>query len=196
MKEKILSEIKISARENWIPVLLDDTANFIEIILQALRPRDILEIGTAIGYSAAIFARAVDQDVHIDTIELDSERVQLAWKNINDLDLSHCIRIIEGDASEILQFLTKQYDFIFLDAAKSKYIDFLPHCERLLRKDGILIADNVLYKGMTQGTEEVRHKQRTAVNNLREFLDTLINHKGFQTQLIDIGDGITMSVKV
>lgn len=194
MKE-LLDSLKIYAKENKIPIMLDDTAEFLEILILSSRPGKVLEIGTAIGYSAIRMAGALDHDGRIETIEVNQEMVHVAWKNISDAGLKDVIRIIEGDAGEILPHLTEEYDMIFLDAAKSRYMEFLPHCVRLLKNKGLLISDNVLYKGLTKGPEWVRHKQRTAVTKLREYLNVLEEHPLLKTVLLPIGDGVTISVK-
>lgn len=192
----LLDEIGQYALENKIPIILEDFQKFTEVLLLMAKPKRILEIGTAIGYSSIFMASVLGEDVKIDTIEIDSDRVQLAWENVRKAGLESCIRIIEGDAQEVLPLLTEQYDFIFMDAVKSKYADFLPHCVRLLKKGGILLADNVLYKGMTKGPEQVKHKQRTAVTGLRSFLKEIEDHEQLKSVILDIGDGVALSVKL
>ena len=190
-----LKRIREYARENKIPIIREDFQRFMEVLLMMSKPTRILEIGTAIGYSALCMASILGKETRVDTIEMNSDMVEIAWKNIRETGYESCIRIIEGDALDILPILTKEYDFVFIDAAKSKYIDFLPHCVRLIKKDGILVADNVLYKGMTNGPEVVKHKQRTAVKGLRKFLEEVKNHPQLKTVVLDIGDGVTLSVK-
>jgi predicted O-methyltransferase YrrM len=188
--------MKDYAVENKIPIIMDEGACLLEIILKAVKPKKILEIGTAIGYSSIIMSGTLNEDGRIDTIEVNPDMVEKAWENISDAGLQGMIRIIEGDAGEILPLLHDEYDVVFLDAAKSRYIEFLPHCIRLVRKSGLIITDNVLYKGMTKGSELVKHKQRTAVKHLREYLEELEQNEQLKTSLIPIGDGITISVKV
>jgi len=178
-----------------VPIILKSARDVLQLLLLAAKPKSILEIGTAIGFSSIFMTDVLGGDVRIDTIEMNPDMVQIAWENVKRSKYDSCIRIIEGDALEILPLLTKEYDFIFMDAAKSKYIDFLPHCVRLVKKDGIILSDNVLYKGMTNGPDLVRHKQRTAVTGLRNFLEELKNHPDLKTVILDIGDGITVSVK-
>lgn len=194
--DTFLKSIKEYAEKNKIPIIMDSTAQLLEILILAVKPRIVLEIGTGIGYSAILIAGFLPKDGRIDTIEIDPERVEKAWENINKAGVNSIVRILEGDAKDILPVLNQEYDLIFLDAAKSKYIELLPECIRLLKKSGLLIADNVLYKGMTKGPEWVRHKQRTAVNRLRDFLEAVEEHPQLKTLLLPVGDGITISVKL
>lgn len=194
--EDLLDNIRKYANNNKIPILIDETASLMEIITRVSMPKRILEIGTAIGYSSIILASNLIEDGKLDTIELNPDMVQIAWENIRKAGFTNRIKVIEGDAGEVLPALSGTYDLIFMDAAKSKYVEFLPHCLRLVKKDGLIITDNVLYKGMTEGSEWVRHKQRTAVRNLREFLKLIKNHPQLKTSVIDIGDGLAISLKV
>lgn len=190
-----IEEIKAYARENYIPILLDETLNFISIILKVLKPKKILEIGTAIGYSSMMFSKFLDTDGRIDTIEIDKERIDMAWENINNFDLSDKIRILEGDAGEIIKYLNDSYDFIFLDGPKGQYKEYLDDCVRLLSDKGILIADNVLYRGKVEGDQDIKRKHRTFVVNLREYINILMSRKDLVSSLVDIGDGLTISTK-
>lgn len=194
--QELIRQMKDYAVQNKIPIILDETSCLLEIILRAIKPRKILEIGTAIGYSSIVMSGTLGTNGRIDTIEVNPEMVQKAWENVNNAGLQGTIRIIEGDAGEILPLLNQEYDVVFLDAAKSRYVEFLPHCIRLVRKNGLIISDNVLYKGMTKGPKTVKHKQRTAVTHLREYLKALEENPQLKTSLIPIGDGITVSIKV
>lgn len=194
--DKILDAMKQFAQKNKIPIIMDDTVDFLQILMMAIRPETILEIGTAIGYSSIIMSQTLAEGGRIDTIEVNPDMVDKAWGNINDAGLSDVIRIIEGDAGEVLPSLNEEYDMIFLDAAKSRYVEFLPHCVRLIKRNGLIIADNILYKDMTKGPERVRHKQRTAVTKLRGFLEQIENYPQLKTTLINVGDGVTISVKL
>ena len=187
-----LSEIKAFGRENKIPILLDDTLEYISNMLQEIKPFRILEVGTAIGYSAICFSKYLAEGGRIDTIEIESLRVEQALENIEKVGIMEKIRVLEGDALEILPYLTEEYDVVFIDAAKGKYIEFFEHALRLCKKGGYIIADNVLYKGMVQ-SDYNKHKQRTAVNKLRTFIDLVLENKNLQSELIDIGDGLTVS---
>lgn len=190
-----LKDIEKYGRENKIPILLDDTLEYISKILEEVRPKRILEVGTAIGFSALCFSKYLSKDGRIDTIEIESLRVEQALENIAKVGVQDKIRVIEGDALEILPYLTEEYDVVFIDAAKGKYLEFFEHALRLCKKGGYIIADNVLYKGMVQ-SDYNKHKQRTAVNKLRAFIDMVLENENLKSELIDIGDGITVSKKI
>ena len=191
----MLEEMRLFARQSWIPVILDDSLEYIENLLSKKSVKNILEIGTAIGYSAICFSKFLMDDGKIDTIEIDKQRVMLAKANIDMYKLNDKVNIIEGDALTVLPKLNKKYDFIFIDGPKSHYIEYLPLCLKMLNDDGVIIADNVNYKGMVKGEEKVKHKQRTAVTRLREFIDKVKNDEGLNNELVDIGDGILVITK-
>ncbi len=190
-----LKDIEKYGRENKIPILLDDTLEYISKILEEVKPKRILEVGTAIGFSALCFSKYLSEGGRIDTIEIESLRVEQALENIEKVGVQDKIRVLEGDALEILPYLTEEYDVVFIDAAKGKYLEFFEHALRLCKKGGYIIADNVLYKGMVQ-SDYNKHKQRTAVNKLRAFIDMVLENENLESKLIDIGDGITVSKKM
>lgn len=190
-----LKDIEKYGRENKIPILLDDTLEYISKILKEVKPKRILEVGTAIGFSALCFSKYLSEGGRIDTIEIESLRVEQALENIEKVGVQEKIRVLEGDALEILPYLTEEYDVVFIDAAKGKYLEFFEHALRLCKKGGYIIADNVLYKGMVQ-SDYNKHKQRTAVNKLRAFIDMVLENENLESKLIDIGDGITVSKKM
>ena len=189
---KTIEEIKQKALDEHIPIIMDDTLEVVGKVLEEVNPKYMLEIGTAIGYSAIRFSKYLKEDGLIDTIEREEERVLEAKENIKDLKLENKINIILGDAIEILPTLSKKYDAIFIDAAKGKYPIFLQEAIRLLSKNGVIIADNILYKGYTL-SDYNKHKQRTAVRGLRTFLKELEENNEFETKLIEVGDGLTIS---
>ena len=189
---KTIEEIKQKALEEHIPIIMDDTLEVVGKILEEIKPKALLEIGTAVGYSAIRFSRFLDSEGIIDTIERDEERACEAKINIADLKLDDKINIIIGDAIEILPTLNKKYDAIFIDAAKGKYPFFLKEAIRLLSDNGVIIADNILYKGYTLSNYN-KHKQRTAVRGLRTYLKDLEENKEFETKLIEVGDGLTIT---
>lgn len=191
----MLDEMRLFARESWIPIILDDSLAYIEKVLSDKNIGNILEIGTAIGYSSICFSKFLNKEGKIDTIEIDKQRIMLAKANIAMYKLNDKINIIEGDAIKALPKLNEKYDFIFIDGPKSHYIEYLPICLELLSEDGIIIADNVNYKGMVKGEKKVKHKQRTAVNKLREFIDEVKNNPKLNSDLVDVGDGILIITK-
>lgn len=182
------NELKKSALERHIPIIMDDTLSVIKEILINNNVKNLLEIGSAIGYSAICFSKYVKK---IDTIELDIERYNEAKDNIKSFNLQDKINIINGDALEILPTLNDKYDVIFIDASKSKYPRFLDYSLELLNKNGIIIADNVLYKGYVLGDYN-KHKQRTAVRNLREFIKKCEDNEHLQTEILEVGDGLAV----
>lgn len=192
---ELLDEIEAYGRANKIPILLDDTLEYISKILKESKPNRILEIGTAIGFSSICFSKYLAEDGRIDTIEIESLRVEQALVNIEKVGVQDKIRVLEGDALEILPYLTEAYDIIFIDAAKGKYLEFFEHALRLCKQGGYIIADNVLYKGMVQSGYN-KHKQRTAVNKLRNFITMVLNHPQLESKLVEIGDGLTVSQKI
>ena len=169
MNKKELAKIRKQALDEHIPIIMDDTLNAIAKILEEVKPSKILEIGTAVGYSAICFSEYLKPKGRIDTIEKDEERAKKAIENIKKAEVEDIIKVFEGDAVEILPTLQDEYDVIFIDAAKGKYPIFLSQAIRMSHKGSVIIADNVLYKGYVM-SDYNKHKQRTAVRNLREYI--------------------------
>lgn len=184
--------IKQKALENHIPILMDDTLETISKILKENKPKNILEIGTAVGYSAICFSEYLPEDGKIDTIERDVLRAEEAIENIKKAGVENKINVIIGDAVDILPTLNNKYDIVFIDAAKGKYPFFLEQAIRMINKSGIIIADNVLYKGYVL-SDYNKHKQRTAVRNLREYIYKVTNTPNIQTEILEVGDGLAIS---
>lgn len=192
---KTIEQIKQKALEDHIPIIMDDTLEEVGKVLEQIKPEKILEIGTAVGYSAIRFAKYLSENGYIDTIERDQDRVKEAEENIKELNLESKIHIFEGDALEVLPTLKGPYDAVFIDAAKGKYPIFLNEALRMLSKNGIIIADNVLYKGYVM-SDYNKHKQRTAVRGLREFLKNLEENENLKTEILSVGDGLAISKKI
>ena len=192
MDEVILEDIKQKALEEHIPIIMDETLEVIGNILKDNKPKRILEIGTAVGYSAICFSKYLSKDGVIDTIERDENRIKQANDNISKLGLENQIYIHSGDAVEILPTLNEKYDVIFIDAAKGKYPFFLKESERLLKPHGIIFADNILYKGYVM-SDYNKHKQRTAVRNLREYIKEVTEDPNMETEILEVGDGLAVS---
>ncbi len=195
MYKEELAKIKQKALEEHIPIIMDDTLEVIENKLKENKPNKILEIGTAVGYSAICFSEFLDENGIIDTIEREEDRVAEAKENIKITGVQDKINIIKGDAVEVLPTLKGLYDMVFIDAAKGKYPFFLKEALRMLAPNGIIFADNVLYKGYVL-SDYNKHKQRTAVRNLREFLAELKSDDCLETEILEVGDGLAIARKI
>lgn len=199
MKMK-LDNIKQKALEEHIPILMDDTLEVIKEILIKEKPTRILEIGTATGYSSICFATVLLENckdeqcspIIIDTIELDEKRANQAIDNIKQMGLEKNIKVLKGNAVEILPMLNESYDIVFIDAAKGKYPIFLNEAIRLSHKGTTILADNILYKGYVM-SDYNKHKQRTAVTHLREYIKETTENPNLDTIILEIGDGLAVS---
>lgn len=190
-----LKELEDYAEKNHVPILQPESAAFLKVLVRTHKPERILEAGTAIGYSAAIMAQVMPTGGIIDTIEIDEETAELARKNIKAMNLDKSIRVLLGDALDVMQCLSTPYDLIFLDAAKGQYKEYFNKALRLLKPGGLLVSDNVLYKGLVTQNEALPHKHRTIAVNLREYLNTLCHDSRFETAIIPIGDGMAVSYR-
>ncbi len=190
-----IEEIKNKALENHIPIIMDDTLEVIKQIMIEEKPVKVLEIGTATGYSAISFAKiCIDNEINIriDTIEIDEQRAEEAINNIKGIGLQENIKVIVGNAVEILPKLNDEYDIIFIDAAKGKYPIFLQEAIRLSHKGTTILADNILYKGYVM-SDYNKHKQRTAVTHLREYIKDATENEKLETKILEVGDGLAIS---
>lgn len=187
-----LEKVKQKALENHVPIVMDDSLEVIKEILVKENPKRILEIGTAVGYSASQFAKYAKESV-IDTIELNEERYNEAKENIKNIGIEDRINIYLGNAVEILPTLNEKYDVIFIDANKGKYPVFLQEAIRLSKKGSIIIADNILYKGYVM-SDYNNHKQRTAVRHLREYIKETEENQKLDTKILGVGDGLAISI--
>ena len=195
MNKVELAKIKEKALQDHIPIIMDETLETIRKELETFTPNRILEIGTAVGYSAICFSEFLSEGGKIDTIEREEERVKEAKENIKKAKVENKINILQGDAVEILPTLNEKYDIIFIDASKGKYPFFLKESMRMLSPNGIIFADNVLYKGYVL-SDYNKHKQRTAVRNLREFLkelNELQESKKYEVKVLEVGDGLAIA---
>jgi len=194
-REELLRELEQYAAEHHVPIVTPEVAQLLIVLGKLLRPARILEIGTAIGYSAILLAGVLADGGRMDTIEREEEMLVKARENIKRAGLENTISIIAGDAQEVLMCLDKQYDMIFMDAAKGQYPEFLPECLRMLKNGGLLVSDNVLYKGMISGEEPVVRRKRTIVNRLRTYLDNLCSNPSLDTSILPVGDGVALTYK-
>ena len=192
MNKEELEKIKQKALEEHIPIIMDDTLEVIEKELKENPPKRILEIGAAVGYSAMCFSEFLADGGKIDTIERDEERIKEAKINFKNVGVEEKIKLYEGDAVEILPTLNEKYDMVFIDAAKGKYPFFLKEALRMINKNGIIFADNILYKGYVM-SDYNKHKQRTAVRNLREYIKEVTENPDIETEILEVGDGLAIS---
>ena len=192
MNKQELEKIKQKALEDHIPIIMDDTLEVIEKELKENPPKRILEIGAAVGYSAMCFSEFLADGGKIDTIERDEERIQEAKENFKKVGVEDRIILYEGDAVEILPTLNEKYDMVFIDAAKGKYPFFLKESLRMIKENGIIFADNILYRGYVM-SDYNKHKQRTAVRNLREYIKEVSENPNLETEILEVGDGLAIS---
>lgn len=192
MNKNELEIIKQKALEEHIPIIMDDTLEVIERELKENPPKRILEIGAAVGYSAMCFSEFLADGGKIDTIERNEERIQEAKENFKKVGVENKINLYEGDAVEILPTLNEKYDMVFIDAAKGKYPFFLKESLRMIKNNGVIFADNILYKGYVM-SDYNKHKQRTAVRNLREYIKEVSENPNLETEILEVGDGLAIS---
>ena len=192
-KEK-LEALKKHARENHVPILQDDSMQVIKTILALRKPNKILEIGTAVGYSALCFSEyLVGENAIIRTVELNTNTAEIAKQNIKDISDTNDIEVNNMDAYEYMQTLNEKFDVVFIDAAKGQYMKYLEEAYRLTKSGSVIIADNVLLRGMVL-SDYNEHKHRTAVTRLREYIKEVTENPDLETMLLDVGDGLAISV--
>lgn len=189
----LTGEMEQYAKAHSVPISQPETMKLLEVLIRLGRIRSVLEIGCAIGYSAVCMAQA--GCTRIDTIEISDEAARAAQANFEKAGLSDVIHLHLGDAKELLPRMAGPYDMIFMDAAKAQYHEFFPHCMRMLKTGGILVSDNVLYKGMTATDELVQRRKITIVKRLRQYLSMLSAHPELDTSVLPVGDGVALSIK-
>ncbi len=192
-----LGELQEEAWEKEIPIIDKETARFLSTLLSIYKPKKILEIGCAVGFSSILMSNYIEEGGHITTIDRFDVMIEKAKANFKKLNVEDKITLLEGDAKDILKELDDKYDLIFLDAAKGQYINIINDCLRLLKKDGILIADDIFQNGLiAKDINDIPKRQRTIHRRLNEFLYKLSNHNDLETSLIPIGDGLMLSHKL
>ncbi len=179
------------AHLNYVPIVKRDTANMLRIMVTALKPHKVLEIGTAIGYSGKIILDAFE-NAHLTTLEIDYDRYKIAEKNLRKYE--DRVDLILGDAGDYLLNCEEKYDFVFLDGAKAQYLSYLPSILRVLNDGAVLFADNVLQEGMTAGQVPTKHKLESTIDRMHKFLDMLFTDKRLSSTILPIGDGVSISV--
>lgn len=189
---RLLREDAFSRR---IPVADDETLNFLITFLSAVRPKNILELGTAVGVSGAVML-GVCPEARLTTIERDEIFYAEAMANFSVLKIAERVTALCGDAGEVIETLGGEFDFIFLDCAKAQYIKYLPRLKKLLKKGGVLLADDVLLYGWITGEEEVPKKRKMLARHVKEFVDAVTNDNELTTTILNTGDGLSLSVKL
>lgn len=189
----LLEAFRKRAIADSVPIIHPEVQNYIEILIKSRNIYSILEIGTAVGYSASVFVNAMGSQGQVDTIERSFKMLSQAVENIGELGISSQINLILGDALEKVETLTKTYDMIFLDGAKSHYIHLLDACLRCLKPGGVLVSDNVLFKGMVPPNALVIRRKITIVKRMRKYLEAISNHPQLLTTVLPLGDGLAIS---
>ncbi len=191
-----LDEIEKYARETQVPVIRKSTQSLLKFLLELLKPKSILEVGTAVGFSALLMSEYAPGDCRITTIEKYEKRIPIARENFRRAGREDRITLLEGDAADILKTLEGPYELIFMDAAKGQYIHFLPDILRLQAPGGLLVSDNVLQDGdVMESRFAVTRRNRTIHARMREYLFELKHHSGLETVILPVGDGVTLSIK-
>ena len=193
---KFLNQLEIFSKETNVPIIRPSMQSFLKLLLAMKKPKRILEVGCAIGFSALLMSEYGPEDCHITTIEKYEKRIPIAKENFAKAGRQDRITLLEGDAMDILKELDGIYDFIFMDAAKGQYINFMPEVLRLLAEDGILVSDNVLQDGdIIESRFAVTRRNRTIHGRMRDYLYELKHHPELVTSVLPVGDGVTVSVK-
>lgn len=194
--DEVITSIRKEAEENRVPVIRREAGEFIKMLIMMNKPKRILEIGSAIGFSAIFMSRFLEDGAHITTIENYQPRIEEAKKNIERAGAQDVIILLEGDALEILPGLSGEYDMVFMDAAKGQYGSFFKDAIRLLREDGILLCDNVLQDGdVLESRFAVTRRNRTIHSRMRKYLYELTHDPELETAILNIGDGMSLSIK-
>jgi len=195
VNSKAIEEIRAEAKRNYIPIIKRDTENFLKFVLKMQNPGSILEIGCAVGYSAAVMLENSDADIV--TVEKMPERVEEAKRNIKYADFESRTSILEGDAGEILKSLAdkgEKFDFIFMDAAKAQYITWLPVVKKLLKESGMIFSDNCLQEGdLAESSFAIRKRDKTIHKRMREYIYLLLHDETLESWIFSIGDGVLLS---
>ena len=192
-----LNELEQYALETNVPIIRPQMQSLLKLLLAMKQPKQILEVGTAIGFSALLMSEYGPKDLKITTIEKYEKRIPLAKENFKKVGKEESITLLEGDATEILKELEGPFDFIFMDAAKGQYIHFLPDILRLMPKGGLLISDNVLQDGdVMESRFAVTRRNRTIHSRMRDYLYELKHNEQLCTDILPVGDGVTVSVKL
>ena len=193
---EILEVIEREALDSNVPIIRKEMQSFLKVLLSIQKPMRVLEVGTAVGFSALLMSEFVPNGAEITTIENYEKRIPIARNNFKRAGKESMITLLEGDAQEVLKVLDGKFDFIFMDAAKGQYIHFLPDVLRLLRNGGLLVSDNVMQDGtIIESRFGVERRDRTIHTRMREYLYVLKHHEALLTSIVPLGDGVALSVK-
>ena len=193
---QFLDQLELQAKKDRVPIIRREMQSFLKVLLQIKKPAKILEVGTAVGFSALLMAKYTSEDTRIVTIEKYEKRIPVAKANFQAAGMDHRITLLEGDALEILREMEDSFDFIFMDAAKGQYIHFYPEVMRLLAPEGILVSDNVLQEGdLIESHFAVERRNRTIYKRMREYLYVLKHDERLETSILPVGDGAAVSYK-
>lgn len=195
-EKPLIEEIEQEALDTFVPIIRKETQSFLKVLLMMKKPLRVLEVGTAIGFSAILMSEYIPEQGHITTIEKYEKRIPIAKENFRRAGKEDQITLIEGDALEVMKSLNGSYDFIFMDAAKGQYIHYMPEAIRLLEPGGVLVSDNVLQDGdIIESRYAVERRNRTIHSRMREYLYELKHKEELQTSILPLGDGVALSVK-
>lgn len=196
-EEGLLDVIEKEALDAYVPIIRKETQSFLKVLLMIKKPLRILEVGTAVGFSAILMSEYMPENGKITTIENYDKRIPVARENFRRVGKEKEITLIEGDALEVMKALEGPYDFIFVDAAKGQYIRYLPEVLRLLSDGGVLMSDNIFQDGdVIESRFAVERRNRTIHGRMREYLYELKHHDRLQTSILPVGDGVALSVKL
>ena len=197
VNSKLLEAIESEALSTYVPIIRKEMQSFLKVLLTIQKPMRILEVGTAVGFSALLMSEYAPAGCEITTIENYEKRIPIARNNFKRAGKESQITLLEGDAMEVLPTLDEPYDFIFMDAAKGQYIHYMPEVMRLLKTGGTLVSDNVMQDGsIIESRFAVERRDRTIHSRMREYLYELKHHEELLTSIIPLGDGVAVSVKL
>jgi len=193
----LLGDIQKDSYENDVPIIPNDVVRLLSVILSVKKPKNVLEIGAAVGFSSSLMCKYLSKNGKITTIDRFDVMIEQFEQNVKKLGLENKIELIKGDACDVLPTLNQKFDVIFLDAAKGQYIQMLPHCLRLLEVGGLFIADDVLQDGrIAKKRLEIPRRQRTIYTRMREFLWEISHNDALETSILTIGDGVALCHKI
>ena len=192
----VLGEIQQEAKETGVPVIPNETATFLKFFLKQIKAKKALEVGTAIGFSASLMIEAMGEGSHVTTIDRFDVMIRRAKKTFKKMGIEDQVTLLEGDAKDVLNTLEGPFDFVFMDSAKSKYIEFLPECLRLVKKGGVIMIDDVFQAGtVMHDIKDIPKSQRTIYRKLNKLYDAVLGNEELSVTILPLGDGVLMISK-